>query len=365
MTMKYVSESVVDVLGYEPHELIGTSSLDLLHPDELQQVQRLHLSTIKHDKAAVLVYAHIRHKDPARGYFLVSVGRTVAEDVVVGSITLAVPGPGAMHSAATATEVIVVSPEAQEFKFYKWNDPDPMEAEPLAKPPQPANSSALRASSTSNTSAILNTPDSEETHSKQPSSVPVPLSEPAQEEPLDMTPVRLSPRLAIVLDRFSRSLPIIYMSNTRLLPPTAEGRSFFDFVRMRDERLVRAWLEAIKGWDAGAGGLGEGGGFGYGRFGLVLDGRNSRRKASGSRQSGRQRRCETDENVAVDAGQSNLGEVGRAQRTTTTRAQREWRTASVGGQYRTDPDPDVIIVDGIFSAHSDGLLVILRRSEYA
>jgi hypothetical protein len=68
----------------------------------------------------------------------------------------------------------------------------------------------------------------------------------------------------------------MYMSNARLLPPTAQGRSFFDFVRARDERLVRAWLEAIKGWDAGAGGLGAGGGFGYGRFGLVLAGRHSR-----------------------------------------------------------------------------------------
>jgi hypothetical protein len=66
-----------------------------------------------------------------------------------------------------------------------------------------------------------------------------------------------------------------------------------------------------------------------------------------------------DENIG--GATSHSGDVGRAHKVTSARATRERRTASVGGQRRPDPDPDVIIVDGIFSAHSDGLLVILKR----
>jgi hypothetical protein len=44
--------------------------------------------------------------------------RTVADDVVIGSITLATHGVGAMQSAASASEVIILSPEALEFQYY-------------------------------------------------------------------------------------------------------------------------------------------------------------------------------------------------------------------------------------------------------
>jgi hypothetical protein len=87
----YCSESVQDLLGrassrsrmypclssrlagFEPHELIGQPSLELVHPDEFAQVRGIHYSTITQDRAAVLAYLRLRHKDPCRGYILCAI----------------------------------------------------------------------------------------------------------------------------------------------------------------------------------------------------------------------------------------------------------------------------------------------------
>ena len=43
--------------------------------------------------------------------------RTVVHNVIVGSISLAVPGPKAFQTASTAQEVVVVTPTATDFEF--------------------------------------------------------------------------------------------------------------------------------------------------------------------------------------------------------------------------------------------------------
>ena len=59
--------------GFEPRELIGRPSLELVHPDEFTQVRGIHYSTITQDQAAVLAYLRMRHKDPCKGYILCAV----------------------------------------------------------------------------------------------------------------------------------------------------------------------------------------------------------------------------------------------------------------------------------------------------
>ena len=63
----------MNMAGFEPHELIGTPSLDLVHPDEFSQTRAIHYSTITQDQAAVLVYLRLRHKDPCKGYVLCAI----------------------------------------------------------------------------------------------------------------------------------------------------------------------------------------------------------------------------------------------------------------------------------------------------
>jgi PAS domain S-box-containing protein len=58
----YTSDSVVDVLGYTPDELVNTSAWDHFHPDELPLAQHIHGQKIRADKAAVLAYCRIQNK---------------------------------------------------------------------------------------------------------------------------------------------------------------------------------------------------------------------------------------------------------------------------------------------------------------
>ena len=55
-TVLYASDSIEDVLGYEPEEVVGKSCFDYFHPDELPFARDEHGKSINFDKAAVLSY---------------------------------------------------------------------------------------------------------------------------------------------------------------------------------------------------------------------------------------------------------------------------------------------------------------------
>ncbi|KAI1312379.1 hypothetical protein F5Y03DRAFT_390726 [Xylaria venustula] len=59
----FASESVVDILGYQPHEILGKSCFDYFHPDEVPFARSVHNRGVLLDKAAVLHYARISSKD--------------------------------------------------------------------------------------------------------------------------------------------------------------------------------------------------------------------------------------------------------------------------------------------------------------
>ncbi|CCM04914.1 uncharacterized protein FIBRA_07111 [Fibroporia radiculosa] len=258
----YLSESVYDLLGFEPHELVGTPSLDLVHPDEFVQVKAMHYSTITQDRAAVLAYLRMKHKDPCKGYILCAISRTVAQNVLVGSVSFASPGPKAMHNASTAQEVRIITPYAKDFELRRWNDPNPM---PPCRVPSPIRNGGTPGSSRSSSPEL-------------------------EEGPKHFAPLpEQSIRTALILDRFSLTCPILYCSNDSLLStPRVMGRSFFDFVMPKDEDTVRSWIDVIKGWGVNERGQPSDGGFGFGKFGICIEGRDSspstsRRVWSGSR----------------------------------------------------------------------------------
>lgn len=83
-------------------------------------------------------------------------------------------------------------------------------------------------------------------------------------------------RTAFILDRFSMNCTILYCSNDLLVSTTAAiGRSFFDFVVKREEEIVRSWITCVKGWGVNESGQPSDGGFGFGRFVLLTEGRDS------------------------------------------------------------------------------------------
>ncbi|KAJ7701424.1 hypothetical protein B0H17DRAFT_1045376 [Mycena rosella] len=289
---EYMTESVSDLLGWDPSDLRDHSFFELVHPDELSKVQQLHHETILADKAAAVAYMRLKHKDAHKGYLLCAVSRTVVHDKVVGSVSFATPGGKALHNSSTAQEITVITPTASNFEFRRWNDP-----QPRLQPPSPT-SPAARPSSTRD---------------------PTP--------PADL-PTAQSARTALILDRFSVNCTVTYYSNHQLVvPAAATRRAFFDLVAREDEAVVRSWLEAIKTCGVNGRGQPSGGGFGYGRFLLCTEGRDSAPSTEPPPQpTSRWRRHPT----RVPAPP-------------------------------TDASPQ-ISVDAIFSAHSDGLVCILRRA---
>jgi PAS domain S-box-containing protein len=59
----YSSDSIVDVLGNTPDEVVGKKAWDFFHPSDLSLAQTLHKRSNDMDKASVLVYCDIKNRD--------------------------------------------------------------------------------------------------------------------------------------------------------------------------------------------------------------------------------------------------------------------------------------------------------------
>ncbi|KAI8994157.1 hypothetical protein BD414DRAFT_411616 [Trametes punicea] len=343
----YCSESVYDLLGFEPHELIGTSSLNLVHPDEFSEVKELHYTTISQDQAAVLAYLRMKHKDPYKGYILCGISRTVCQNVLVGSVSFAAPGPKAMHNASTAQEVKIITPTAKDLEFRRWNDPNPM-------PPCPIPSSQSA------------DPDRDRDYQREREY----RRDRSRAITFDPLPEQ-SVRTALILDRFSVNCGILYCANDSLLATTTcMGRSFFDFVARRDEELVRSWIDVIKSWGVNERGQPSDGGFGFGKFTVLVNGRDSSVRQPDPVPSRHRRNSFAHAGHAETHPHSLHSHHSHSHsRTRDSHARAhmysERGAGRTGGRGRGEKErerDDELLVDAIFSAHSDGLMVILRKS---
>jgi len=61
--IRYVSDSIEDILGYQPHEIRGQSCWDYFHPTEIPFARAVHGRGIYLDKVSALNYCQIKHKD--------------------------------------------------------------------------------------------------------------------------------------------------------------------------------------------------------------------------------------------------------------------------------------------------------------
>ncbi|KAL8838234.1 MAG: hypothetical protein Q9170_002224, partial [Blastenia crenularia] len=59
----YTSQSIVDILGYTPQEVVGKSCWEYFHPDEIPFARAVHGRGVQLDKAAVLNYCQIKNRD--------------------------------------------------------------------------------------------------------------------------------------------------------------------------------------------------------------------------------------------------------------------------------------------------------------
>jgi len=58
----YCSDSIVDVLGHTPDEVVNHSTWDFFHPSSVQDAQNFQTKSITMDRASVLTYCDIRNR---------------------------------------------------------------------------------------------------------------------------------------------------------------------------------------------------------------------------------------------------------------------------------------------------------------
>lgn len=336
--MLYLSPSLTEVLGFEPGDVLGTSSFDWMHPEEVETVKQLHYDTIREDKAAAVAYLRVKNQEDQ--YVPCVIQRSMVYNALIGSISFAKPGAKALHTAATAQEVTICTPSMldSQLEFRRWDERGPRRAPPPTIPPGMT-----------------------------------------YKEMFDHLP-RPSERTGMILNRFSNSCPIMYCTNDCIVPPErVRHRPFYDFVAPEDEPRVREWINAAKRWGVTDNGTPSDGGFVFGTFKMCLQGRSS---AEGQGRPGRNRRNgasrrdrDREQRQANGNGHGNGHTNGNGNGNGNDRNARSPREdddeppSPVSRRGRRTPQTpaqqqraDVIKVDAIFSAHSDGFIVVLRKA---
>lgn len=114
----YATDSVTELLGWSPQELMGMSLFTLVHAEEEQAARNLHFEILERDLSATLTYMRLQRKDG--GYALCALSRSVAKNFVVGTLSLATDDPGNTRAALATGGVYVLTPTAGHLAFLRW-----------------------------------------------------------------------------------------------------------------------------------------------------------------------------------------------------------------------------------------------------
>lgn len=106
-SIRYASDSIQVVLGYQPHDVIDRSCWDYFHPQELPFARSVHGRGVRLDKAAVLNYCSIRHKNGS--WVGCECVFTVVYDVLIASTTIYRSGKGSQSKS--------LNPVSQNLNF--------------------------------------------------------------------------------------------------------------------------------------------------------------------------------------------------------------------------------------------------------
>ncbi|OAP60041.1 hypothetical protein AYL99_05043 [Fonsecaea erecta] len=151
--IRYCSDSVEDILGYFPHEVTGRSCWDYFHPDEIPFARAIHDRGISLDKAAVMNYCRIKHKD---GHWVgCECVFTVVHDVLVASTAIYRRGPKARQRAlegAGIRRIFSSSPRDPRYHMLSYLS-NKFYDEPSAHAPEPR--AALFLNRFSRTSTVM------------------------------------------------------------------------------------------------------------------------------------------------------------------------------------------------------------------
>ena len=117
-TFRYVSPACRELLGYEPHELLGRSAYELIHPDDISTVRERHARVLADSRLAEVAY-RIRRADGSYVWFETT-GHAVC-DPVSGEI-VEIQTSSRDVSRRTATEAQLRESE-ERFRLAMTNAP--------------------------------------------------------------------------------------------------------------------------------------------------------------------------------------------------------------------------------------------------
>ncbi|KAK8866101.1 hypothetical protein IAR55_001252 [Kwoniella newhampshirensis] len=203
----YVSESMQDILGYESEDLLGKSCYLIFHPEESQVLRQIHYQALTEERTACVAYFRVLHRE---GYYVeCCCSYYTVYNMSLALYTRAVDGARTLQQALTAREVMEVSPSSQgRFAIKRW-------------PP-----SASLTSSPESTSLSLSVPSLD------------------QRWP---TPPKPTPRTFYIMDRFTDTSRVTYVSNDAILNGSRlKNQSFYCIIRPSDRPHVRRYIEASK-----------------------------------------------------------------------------------------------------------------------
>lgn len=133
----FVSDSIVDILGYQPQDVQGKSCFDYFHPDEVPFARSVHSRGVLLDKAAVLHYARIMSRDGQ--WISCECCFTIVHDVLVACTSIYRRGERSERRAIEAPQIRRIfssSPRDPRYHMLEHLSPkfkmQPMEREPRA-----------------------------------------------------------------------------------------------------------------------------------------------------------------------------------------------------------------------------------------
>lgn len=133
----FASDSITDILGYSAEDVLGRSSFDYFHPDEVPFARSVHSRGILLDKAAVLHYARILSRDGR--WISCECCFTIVHDVLVACISIYRRDEKSQRRAIEAPQIrrlFSCSPRDPRYHMLEHLSPkfkaSPMEREPRA-----------------------------------------------------------------------------------------------------------------------------------------------------------------------------------------------------------------------------------------
>ncbi|WVQ92454.1 hypothetical protein IAS59_006263 [Cryptococcus gattii] len=205
--LNYVSESMQDILGYTSADLIGKSVYLIFHPDEVPFLRQIHYQALTEERTACVAYFRVLHRE---GYYVeCCCSYYTVYNMSLALYTRAVDGHRTLQQALTAREVIEISPASQgQFSVKRWSP-----SAPQTSPPEPIR-------------MFTTTIDIDHPWPKPP---------------------KPTPRTFYIMDRFTDSSRVMYVSNDVIINGSSLlKQSFYSIIKPSDRSHVRKYIEAAK-----------------------------------------------------------------------------------------------------------------------